>query len=342
MHKCCTSHQTQRAQRRLNGLQLPLNYLQVIGWVVFLITALFNFVVLIQIQFYELKLVSIIVYAILYVFHIISHLVALLLDPGEADLRKQKPNTLPEFDRTIHAHVIENGRCHLCNINTSSRKTKHCGICNKCVDRFDHHCKWLNNCVGQRNYAAFILCVISALLISLFTSVLCLTDIALFFKNPHQLSSMTQHFVNCTQIADVSCDSKYCASSISFLTFLLVLCISGLAIACALLHLLCFHVYISILGVSTYEYIVKNPQTTSLSYGFCSTNMRKLYLINNHKTNSDENANGKTIYRQNTPETEPNVKSFLNTLINDEINKAKKILLYDNNKIHPSNEDGIS
>ncbi|XP_023947961.2 palmitoyltransferase ZDHHC1-like [Bicyclus anynana] len=342
MHKCCTTLQVQRSRRRLNGLQLPLNYWQVIGWVVFLITASFNLVVLIQIQFYELKLVSIIVYVVLYAFHIISHLAALLLDPGEADLRKQEASTVPEFDRTIHAHVIENGRCHLCNINTSSRKTKHCGICNKCVDGFDHHCKWLNNCVGQRNYTAFILCVISALLISLFTSVLCVTDIVLFFKNPDQLSLMTQQFVNCTQVANVSCDTQYCARSISFVTFLFVLCVSGLAIACALLHLICFHVYLSVLGVSTYEYIIKNPQTTSINFRCCRKKIRQLYLINGHKTKTNEIPMEKAVYNQNTSQSESNVQSFLSDLINDEINKAKKIFLYDNNKIHPSNEDGIS
>ncbi|MCB0370870.1 MAG: hypothetical protein KDD45_15965 [Bdellovibrionales bacterium] len=28
----------------------------------------------------------------------------------------------------------------------------HCKRCRRCVEFFDHHCKWLNNCIGAKNY----------------------------------------------------------------------------------------------------------------------------------------------------------------------------------------------
>ena len=42
-------------------------------------------------------------------------------------------------------------------------KAKHCSKCNKCIERFDHHCRWLNNCVGGANYKWFALTIASGL-----------------------------------------------------------------------------------------------------------------------------------------------------------------------------------
>lgn len=342
MYKCCTIQLTRRPQRRTNGLQLPLNYLQILGWIVFTVTALVNFLLVVQIQFHELKSISLIIYSFLYVFHIVSHIAACFMDPGEKDLRKQSINTLPEFDRTIHAHVIENGRCHLCNINTTDKKTKHCGICNKCVYHFDHHCKWLNNCVGQRNYAVFILCVISALLLAVFTLVLCIIDLYFFLKSPQKLSTAAQNFINCTEIENNFVIEQYCKNSISFLIFLVMFSISALAIACALLHLLCFHIYISLLGISTYEYIMRNTHAKSQNnFKCCRINIRRLYIVNNSKTRSNtivspEHNNGQNVAQKQN--TEPSMKNLINTLVADELIKAKKFFLYENNKIHPSKD----
>ena len=44
--------------------------------------------------------------------------------------------------------------CNICNVYVNER-TKHCGQCNRCCADFDHHCKWLNNCIGSKNYWDF-------------------------------------------------------------------------------------------------------------------------------------------------------------------------------------------
>jgi ankyrin repeat protein len=44
--------------------------------------------------------------------------------------------------------------CLNCQIKQNS-EIIHCLICNKCIEGFDHHCYWLNKCVGEKNINSF-------------------------------------------------------------------------------------------------------------------------------------------------------------------------------------------
>ncbi|EAN31652.1 DHHC palmitoyltransferase family protein [Theileria parva strain Muguga] len=65
-------------------------------------------------------------------------------------IRADKPQFL-----MINGRYLRIKYCETCNIYRPPRSV-HCRLCDFCVNRFDHHCKWIGNCIGYNNYRQFI------------------------------------------------------------------------------------------------------------------------------------------------------------------------------------------
>ena len=49
--------------------------------------------------------------------------------------------------------------CFICK-NKNPKRGYHCDTCGVCIEQYDHHCTWINNCVGKKNIARFIIFIV--------------------------------------------------------------------------------------------------------------------------------------------------------------------------------------
>jgi hypothetical protein len=106
------------------------------------------------------------IFTIIYL--VISGLVFVLY----SSLSLSNPGKLVNREYLDILDVVEKGQeveefCPICLVKTKFR-SKHCLICQMCVDEFDHHCFWVGNCVGKKNYSLFFVFLIYILLNTLF------------------------------------------------------------------------------------------------------------------------------------------------------------------------------
>jgi len=225
---------------KYTGFQRPFHILQIVSWftTVFILWASYT----ILSSALEGKL-----QASFLVLFTISELVVLALgfagtksNPTDPTIKEQI--VLKQSGLEINSSCYE-AFCETCNffVHTSS---KHCGPCNRCVKGFDHHCKWLNNCVGKANYKVFC----GLLVTLLFTEASLCAFCGYLFR---------QYVVSYSDFEESVQSSALAFTADAHLAIILYILTTSAIVGLGLLSLTVFHGYLTMVHLTTYEYICK-------------------------------------------------------------------------------------
>lgn len=83
---------------------------------------------------------------------------------------------LPRIVRLRHGTDLKVKWCDTCGTYRPPRSS-HCRVCDNCVENIDHHCTFLNTCIGRRNYFTFFAFLISSILACFLSIAFCVLHI---------------------------------------------------------------------------------------------------------------------------------------------------------------------
>ncbi|GMY14509.1 probable protein S-acyltransferase 16 [Fagus crenata] len=113
-----------------------------------------------------------VVFTFIAIMCVFTYSVSVFTDPGRV------PSTyapdIEDSDNPIHEIKRKGGDLRYCQKCSHYKppRAHHCRVCRRCVLRMDHHCIWINNCVGHANYKVFFVFVVYAVIACIYSLVL--------------------------------------------------------------------------------------------------------------------------------------------------------------------------
>ena len=120
-------------------------------------------------------------------------------------------------------------------------------MCGTCIERYDHHCQWLNTCVGQANYRNFLSFILALWLYLIYVIILVADQVCFKLGQPGNIE------LNPFAILDPIFYNIYMAQ-------LLFICLGlvSLVLIFPVSSLVYLHVQNVCEGITTYERFHKN------------------------------------------------------------------------------------
>jgi hypothetical protein len=136
--------------------------------------------------------------------------------------------------------------CNICNTAVLI-SSKHCARCNRCTKGFDHHCKWVNNCIGEANYRYFVFMI----------SFLCIAELILVASS---IYIVYYSFYSADDYQDTLENIYGEGLYVLFQTLTIIMGVLSAVILLSNLYLIGFHIYLNCHKLTTYQYVVsKRP-----------------------------------------------------------------------------------
>ena len=129
--------------------------------------------VMIKLITYKSSIVMLIITLLIYIISIVLLLLGGLTEPGIVERNNELAlydNKKTQIKLNKNGYIVTLNYCYTC-FHFRPPRTSHCAECDNCVERFDHHCLWMGNCVGKKNYRYFY-CLIFLITLNTFLQIL--------------------------------------------------------------------------------------------------------------------------------------------------------------------------